>query len=126
MIDASTSEESRVVTQNNFHFRGQTTFINQPVDTVISDFQNDHRTGPGAAELVQVLRLVLTSRDLADTDRQEAAALVHMVADDLTNGDPDSQAPTRLEQLRALVAGAADIAQPVAMLIAAVSGLTPL
>lgn len=114
------------MTQNNFHFHGRTTFINQPVDTVISDFQNDHRTGPGASELVQVLRLVLTSRDLADADRQEAAALVHGVADDLATGDPDGRAPTRLERLRALVAGAADIAQPAAALITAVSGLMAL
>ncbi|UQX02231.1 hypothetical protein [Streptomyces sp. RerS4] len=125
-IAAEAAEETRAMTQNNFHFHGRTTFINQPVDTVISDFQNDHRTGPGAAELVRVLRLVLTSRDLADADRQEAATLVHAVADDLAGGDPDGRAPTRLERLRALVAGAADIAQPVAALIATLSGLTPL
>ncbi|MFE5804666.1 hypothetical protein [Streptomyces sp. NPDC056491] len=125
-IAAGCAEETRTMTQNNFHFHGRTTFINQPVDTVISDFQNDHRTGPGAAELVQVLRLVLTSRDLADADRQEAAALVHGVADDLATGDPDGRAPTRLERLRALVAGAADIAQPTAALITAVSGLMAL
>ncbi|MGW6979250.1 hypothetical protein ACWGE1_07365 [Streptomyces sp. NPDC054932] len=125
-IAAGAAEETRAMTQNNFHFHGQTTFINQPVDTVISDFQNDHRTGPGAAELVQVLRLVLTSRDLADTDRQEAATLVHLVADDLTTGDPEARTPTRLERLRALVAGAADIVQPVSVLIAAVAGLTSL
>ncbi|WP_418960539.1 hypothetical protein [Streptomyces tritici] len=119
------AEETRVVTQNNFHFNGRTTFINQPVDTVVTDFQNDHRTGPGAAELARALRSVLTSTDLSDADRQEAATLVHAVRDDLAAGDPDGRVPSRLERLRALVAGAADVAQPVALLIAAVSGLAP-
>ncbi|MFD3538447.1 hypothetical protein ACFWUQ_02970 [Streptomyces sp. NPDC058662] len=48
------------------------------------------------------------------------------MAADLATGAPDRQVPTRLERLHTLVAGAADIAQPAAVLIGAVSGLAPL
>lgn len=112
----------------NFHFHGQnTTFINRPVDTVVQDFQNQHGTAPCHEELRSLLRLTLSSTDLADAERDEAAAAVHDLA--RLTAEPEPDAPgvrLRAERLRQMLAGAADIAQPalaiIASVVAAVAG----
>ncbi|MFD9426978.1 MULTISPECIES: hypothetical protein [unclassified Streptomyces] len=112
----------------NFHFHGQnTTFINRPVDTVVQDFQNQHGTAPCHEELRSLLRLTLSSTDLADAERDEAAAAVHDLA--RLTAEPEPDAPgvrLRAERLREMLAGAADIAQPalaiIASVVAAVTG----
>ena len=70
---------------DNFNFYGQTTFINRPVDTVIQDFQNTYSSTPGQGELSQLLRLVLSSKNLPDDAKEEAATTIHEVAGDLTD-----------------------------------------
>ncbi|MFI8436632.1 hypothetical protein ACIGJO_23360 [Streptomyces sp. NPDC079020] len=112
----------------NFHFHGQnTTFINRPVDTVVQDFQNQHGTALCHEELRSLLRLTLSSTDLADADRDEAAAAVHDLARLSAEPEPDGPAVRlRAERLREMLAGAADIAQPalaiIASVVAAVAG----
>ncbi|TDP96176.1 hypothetical protein EV186_104158 [Labedaea rhizosphaerae] len=56
-------------------FTGPTTFINKPIDTVISDFQNTYASTAGG-QLAEVLRLVLTSADLAPADKVDLARRV--------------------------------------------------
>ncbi|MFE6697427.1 hypothetical protein [Streptomyces sp. NPDC057718] len=112
----------------NFYFQGQnTTFINRPVHTVVRDFQNQYGEAPGHEELRQLLQLTLSSADLADSDRDEAARTVHDLA--RLADDPASDASAfrlRAERLREMLAGAADIAQPalaiIASVVAAVTG----
>ncbi|MFD8387385.1 hypothetical protein ACFV2X_54465 [Streptomyces sp. NPDC059679] len=107
----------------NFYFQGEnTTFINRPQDTVIRDFQNAHGTAIRADDLTQLLRLVLTSRDMAAADREEAASTIHDIAR-IGSGsllDP-AAASTRLERLRALLSSSADIAQPALTLLASLT-----
>lgn len=116
-----TSGTSGAVMTENFHFNGQnTTFINRPKDTVVQDFQNQHGTTPCADDLRQLLGLTLSSAELSDTERDEAAQAVHDLA--TLSGEPDAGAfRLRAERLRELLAGAADIAQPALALIATVT-----
>ncbi|MFF8843919.1 hypothetical protein ACF08N_14550 [Streptomyces sp. NPDC015127] len=116
---------SGATVSENFYFQGtNTTFINRPVDTVVSDFQNTYESGIGGFELTFLLQTVLSSRDLSDADREEAAGVVHDLARITTDPEPDVPAVrSRLERLRELVAGGADIAQPALGLIASVAGL---
>ncbi|MFE7748256.1 hypothetical protein [Streptomyces sp. NPDC057428] len=105
----------------NFNFTGQnTTFVNRPKDTVIQDFQNQHGTALCADDLRQLLGLTLSSTELSDTERDEAAQAVHDLA--TLSGEPDVGAfRLRAERLRELLSGAADIAQPALALIATVT-----
>ncbi|MGW8952729.1 hypothetical protein [Streptomyces sp. NPDC055709] len=109
----------------NFYFQGtNTTFINRPKDTVVRDFQHTYASGLGGDELTRLLELVLSSRDLSDADREEAAGAVHDLARITTAPEPDApQVRTRLERLRELLAGGADIAQPALAIVASVATL---
>ncbi|MFF4255089.1 hypothetical protein ACFY1L_28165 [Streptomyces sp. NPDC001663] len=110
----------------NFYFQGtNTTFINRPKDTVVRDFQNTYGSATGAADLTQLLELVLSSRDLNDTQREEAAGAVHDLARAAAQPEPDVPAVRgRIERLRALMTGAgADIAQSAMAILASLLGL---
>ncbi|MGW0994727.1 hypothetical protein ACWD5V_15725 [Streptomyces sp. NPDC002523] len=107
----------------NFYFQGEnTTFINRPQDTVIRDFQNTYATTARADDLIQLLRLVLASRDMAAPDRDTAAGVIHDLARLGTAPEPDLPAArTRLERLRTLLASGADIAQPALAILASLT-----
>ncbi|MFI8001918.1 hypothetical protein [Streptomyces sp. NPDC086010] len=121
ILTSGTSGTSGAVMTENFHFNGQnTTFINRPKDTVVQDFQNQHGTTLCADDLRQLLGLTLSSTELSDTERDEAAQAVHDLA--TLSGEPDVGAfRLRAERLRELLAGAADIAQPALALLATVT-----
>ncbi|GAA3598919.1 hypothetical protein [Kribbella ginsengisoli] len=105
----------------NFNFHGQTTFINRPVDTVITDFQNAHATG---SDLTTLLRLVLTSDQLTDDQREQVAQLIDEVAGELNGPDVD-KTRTKLERIKTTVSKAADIATPALGIVAKVLELLP-
>ncbi|WP_329530274.1 hypothetical protein OG568_03900 [Streptomyces sp. NBC_01450] len=109
----------------NFNFNGEsTTFINRPQDTVIQDFQNAHGTAPASDELTQLLRLVLSSRNLTDANREEAAGEIHeLVRLDSSIEADRTSAGSRLERFRVLVAATADIAQPALAVIASLAAV---
>ncbi|MER7663809.1 MULTISPECIES: hypothetical protein [unclassified Streptomyces] len=109
----------------NFSFQGtNTTFINRPQDVVVRDFQNTYASGTSGAELTRLLELVLSSRDLSDTGRAEAAGAVHDLARVTGEPEPDASAVrTRLERLREILAGGADIAQPALAIVASLAAL---
>ncbi|MFF4213182.1 hypothetical protein ACFYZE_28300 [Streptomyces sp. NPDC001796] len=108
----------------NFYFQGEnTTFINRPQDTVVQDFQNTYSSLASGDELTRLLQLILSSRDLSDADREEAAGAVHDLARIGTSTSPDvSAARTRMERLRELVTSSADIVQPALAIIASIAG----
>ncbi|MFF4235962.1 hypothetical protein ACFYYL_08885 [Actinomadura geliboluensis] len=115
--------ESGASMVENFNFHGQTTFINRPVDTVIQDFQNTHSALAGQEHLAELLRLVLSSADLPDEDKEEAANVIQGVAVDLDRAEPDQAgAKTKLEMLRTGLAQAADIAGPASTILASILG----
>lgn len=113
-----------VEVSENFYFQGEnTTFINRPQDTVIRDFQNTYATAAHADDLSELLRLVLTSRDMAAPDRDAAAGVIHDLARLGTGPEPDLPAArVRLERLRTLIASGADIAQPALAILASLTG----
>ncbi|MER5182160.1 hypothetical protein ABT009_28030 [Streptomyces sp. NPDC002896] len=116
---------SGAAVSENFYFQGEnTTFINRPQDTVIRDFQNTYGAGADAEDLTRLLELVLSSRDLTDSERNEAAGAVHDVARLSAEPEPDAPAVrTRLQRLRELLSSSADIAQPALAIIASVTAL---
>ncbi|MFA1542452.1 hypothetical protein [Actinomadura monticuli] len=116
--------ESGATMVENFNFHGQTTFINRPVDTVIHDFQNTHSALAGQEHLAELLRLVLSSADLPDEDKEEAANVIQGVAVDLDRAEPDeAAAKTKLEMLRTGLTQAADIAGPASAIVASILGV---
>ncbi|MFG2636452.1 hypothetical protein ACGFX8_21640 [Streptomyces sp. NPDC048362] len=116
-------ETAGAALSENFYFQGQnTTFINRPQDTVVQDFQNTHGAAVGADDLTRLLRLVLSSGDMAAADREEAAATIHDLARIGSTTQPDpAAAGTRLERLRSLLVTGADIAQPALAILASLT-----
>lgn len=111
---------------DNFQFvGGSTTFINRPRDTVIRDFQTTYVEGSAEANravletLEELLRLVLTSSQLSDPDREEAAAALHDVAADVQEAGRETAGRIRrkLEQVKSIATAAADIARPAGELV---------
>lgn len=119
------SGTSGATVTENFYFQGaNTTFINKPVDTVVRDFQHTYAQAPAQDDLTRLLALVLTSRDLPDADREEAAGAVHDLARITAEPEPDTAtARTRLQRLREILASGADIAQPALAIVASVAGM---
>lgn len=107
----------------NFYFQGEkTTFINRPQSAVLSDFQNTYATADHADDLIQLLRLVLTSQDTAAPDRDAAAGEIHELARLGAATEPDAPAARQsLERLRSLLASSADIAQPALAILASLT-----
>ena len=113
-----------------FNFYGQTTFINQPKDTVIQNFQNNYISGDGSdsdkvnIELKQLVELILSSKNISDMAKEEAVKDVHSVAEQVKN--PQTNKVTlqeTLSKIQEVLAKAADVAIPAMGIIAAVSKL---
>ena len=72
---------------DQFTFHGQTTFIDKPSNTVIQNFQNSYISGDGSdgdkvnAELAKLVRLILDSRDMPDTTKEESVEALHAIAE---------------------------------------------
>jgi hypothetical protein len=115
------------MSKEKFVFHGQTTFINQPTDTVIRDFQNTYMRGDGStsdeinAELKQLIELSLRSGDLPDEEKEEVVQAIDGLAGQIRDGkaNPLTLRGT-LEAVRAMVEKAADVAGPAVAIIAAV------
>jgi hypothetical protein len=105
-----------------FNFHGPTTFINRPVDTVIHDFQNTYGAVTSGGDLARLLRLVLTSQHITIADKEQVGLLVQEAAASLGSGSSGEVAKSRLEAIRAVVARAADIAEPALAIIGGIVG----
>jgi hypothetical protein len=111
---------------DNFNFYGTTNFVNRPVDTVISDFQNSYGCEAKAApELGELLRLVLTSEELSVIQKEEAAELVHQAAGEISASETEAVAtvPGKMERLKAIVSASTGIGTPIVELASKVIGL---
>jgi hypothetical protein len=105
----------------NFTFYGQTTFINRPTDTVITDFQNAYSSVTGRDELIELLTLVLGSRDLVEADKENAAQLIHQAAAQIAGPEADrGQVRKKLDTLKAILSRAADIASPALEIVSSI------
>jgi hypothetical protein len=103
------------------------TFINQPSNTVIRDFQNTYMRGDGStadqinAELKRLVELSLSSRDLPNDDKEGVVQAVHAIAEQV-HDDKVTRLTFKgtLEEIKAIVVKASDIAGPALTIIAAV------
>jgi hypothetical protein len=110
----------------NFNFHGQTTFINRPTNTVVTDFQNTHSAAPAGHDLATLLQLVLTSEELGDDGRELVATLIHELAGDLEDPVADQGGARRkLERIKTTVGQAADIAGPALGIVAKILEILP-
>jgi hypothetical protein len=106
---------------DTFNFYAQTTFINRPVDTVIRDFQKQFGDVSESDKFAELLRLVLSSRQLSDQEREAAAAQVTTAAKVVHDGSGLQGVRSRLDQVQAIVSKAADIAGPALSIISAIA-----
>ncbi|HYT45777.1 MAG TPA: hypothetical protein VEP90_25855 [Methylomirabilota bacterium] len=112
---------------DQFTFQGQTAFINKPVNSVIQDFQNSYISGDGSdrdkvnAELVNLIKLILTSKDMPDTTKEETVVALHSVAEQVKEQKTNKlTVKGTLEAVKEVVSKTADIATPALAIIAAV------
>ncbi len=72
-----------------FVFHGQTTFIDQPKDSVIQNFQNTYIAGDNAdtdqvnKEIKRLLELILNSQDLPKEEKEETVQALHTIAEQI-------------------------------------------
>ena len=104
---------------DQFTFHGQTTFIDKPLNSVIQNFQNSYISGDGSdkdkvnAELANLIKLILNSKDMPDSTKEDAVEALHSVA-----GQVKEQKANRLtvkgtlEAIKEVVSKTADIATP--------------
>ena len=111
---------------DQFNFHGQTTFVNRPVNTVITDFQNAHGDGPAQRGLGELLQLVLSSSALGEAERERLAKLVDEAAGESASDSPEpGKVRGILETVKTAVSDASDIAGPAIGIIAKVLELLP-
>jgi hypothetical protein len=113
--------------EENFTFNAQTTFINKPQDTVIRDFQNLYEYGSSDEQMAllekleELIRLVLSSVDLNDSNKELTVAKVHNIAKEARAPEPDrSTLKNGVIALKETVSKAADIAAPALSIVAAI------
>jgi hypothetical protein len=107
---------------------GTTTFINRPTNTVISDFQKDFLVGAAPEDrdvlqkLEELVRLLMTTHDLPDSEKEAAVQGVHEVANQVKEKKGNSLTLRgALAAIKDIVATAADIAGPAVTLVTAIS-----
>ena len=112
---------------DRFVFHGQTTFVNQPRDTVIKNFQNSYITGDGSdkdkanAELKKLVELILTSQELPKEEKEESLQAVHEVAEQVKdNKGTKLTLKGSLQAVKEVVSKASDIAVPALDIISTV------
>lgn len=104
---------------NKFLFKGTTTFIDKPRDTVIQDFQNtyvngaDPDSGKINAQLMKLVELILESGDINDEVKDEATQAIHGVAEQIKNQNENRLTlKGTLQAIKDVVTTATDIAKP--------------
>ncbi len=110
-----------------FVFQGNTTYINKPRDTVIQGFQNTYVSGDSSdldkanIELKKLVELIIDSRDLGDSEKEDSIEAIHDLASDIKDkkGNKLSLKGT-LNAIKDITANTADIASPATAIISTV------
>lgn len=102
-----------------FTFYGQTTFIDQPRDTVIQNFQNTYVSGDNSdrdkiiLEIKNLLDLILNSKELPKKEKEETIQALHSVAEQVKEQKGGKLAiKGTLKAVQEIVTKAADISIP--------------
>jgi cell division septum initiation protein DivIVA len=102
-----------------FVFHGQTTFIEQPRDTVIQNFQNTFIAGDNSdrdkvnLEIKKLIDLILDSKDFPKEEKEDALQALHSVAEQVKEQKGSKLTlKSTLTAVREIVTRAADIADP--------------
>lgn len=112
---------------DQFTFYGQTTFIDKPLNSVIQNFQNSYISGDGSdrdkvnAELADLIKLVLSSKSMSDSTKEEIVESVHSVAEQVKEQKVNRLTVKGiLEAIKESVSKTADVAAPALAIIATV------
>ncbi len=112
---------------DQFIFHAQTTFIDKPSNTVIQNFQNSYISGDGSErdkvniELVNLVKLILDSRDMPDDTKEESVEALHSIAEQVKDQKANKlTVKGTLEAIKDIVSKTADIASPALAIIATV------
>lgn len=113
-----------------FTFKGPTTFIHKPIDSVIQNFQNqyildtDEQEASLNSELAKLLKLILDSKELEDKEKEEVAYTLHSIAG-LIKEKKASRLTLKgtLQAIGRVVEKAADIAKPALEIISKIVSL---
>jgi hypothetical protein len=111
---------------DSFHFSGPTSFINQPTDTIIQNFQNTYLQGKSetSGEVIQqlerLLRLILESQSISEIDKSVASKAIYEAAAEARKEDKGSRLVAILERIKPIAQRAADVGVPALTIISAV------
>jgi hypothetical protein len=112
-------EEVKDTERVKISFSGQTTVINNPRDTVIKDFQKTFITGNDTEkdkinnEILNLVKLVIDSKDLTDENKKDTTKALNSIADQIKEGKSDKLTlKGTLTAIQEVVSKAADIATP--------------
>lgn len=112
-----------------FVFNGQTTFVNQPISTIISNFQNtfvDENQDRQVLfiELQKMIEVILRSVDAPAEEKEEMVEAAHEVARQISSGSGNRLTwRGMLDAIKDVATKVADIAVPVAQAVAAIKGM---
>jgi len=107
-----------------FIFQGKTTFIDQPHDTIIQNFQNDYITSDDSEndkiniELKKLVELILNSKDIPTENKEETIQAIHSVAEQVKEQNTNKLTTKAiLEAIQNALSKATDIAVPAMTII---------
>jgi hypothetical protein len=112
---------------DKFVFHGQTTFIDKPKDTVISNFQNTYIAGNDSlndkvnSEVGKLVDLVLETKSLPDEEKEEIIQALHSVAEQVKDDKANKlTVKGTLTAIKDIVSNVAEIAVPATAIISTI------
>jgi hypothetical protein len=115
--------------ENKFEFKGTTTFINQPKDTVIKNFQNTYINGNLQTDgiindLQKLIGLIIDSKDLTNDKKDEAIGALKSLADEVKGEKPNKLTLRAiLSGVQEVISKASDIVVPAAIIIQSIASV---
>ncbi|NJO01818.1 MAG: hypothetical protein HC880_09125 [Bacteroidia bacterium] len=113
------------MSEKYFFQGGQNTIIDQPVDTVIQNFQNTYIAGDGSnkdkinKEIQKLIELILESKDLPDDDKEGIAEALYSIAEQVKEEKTNKfSIRGTLRDINEALSKASDIVSPASAIIA--------
>jgi len=109
---------------STFNFHGQTTFIDQPKDVVIKNFQNQfvsgdsHQTDHINEQFIRLIELILNSEQVQAGDKKHSIETLHNLAAEVKSEKVNKLTfKATLNSIKEIVTKSSDIATPALSII---------
>ena len=113
-----------------FFFHGQTSFINKPKDTIISNFQNSYLDDDNTIEnrvnreFLNLIEVILSTKNIPDDVKEDTVKAIHSVAGQVKERKTNRiTLKGTLQVIQEVVSKAADIAAPALSIIEKIMGM---